>query len=311
MAARRRRRHRREPDLPEADVVGEVAIDLLDVEVRRRERHARADRPRAVAPEELADLRRHQIVAAGAVGEDAELVLDVLRPVDRDRDADAVLGDELDDLRLEQRRVREAEVHRFADFGRALPRVRDRLDEHREVEQRLAAEERDVRDVARLAQQEVDALARRVLRHEFRLPAVRRVDDLVLAVLVAVGAAQIALVGDVQHHRRERDAPSGFEGDGRQRNHLGRHRRRRADLADRLHARQIGERLVDVVERAQLLARARAVGQRPQQRVGGVVELEDRRARHEIHERLSRSLEAMVLTRGPGDHLTSSANQFM
>ena len=304
VAAGRRRRHRREADFPEPDVVGEVTVDALHVEVRGRQRHARANRAAAVPPQQLADFRRHQIVAAGAVVEHAELVLHVLRTVDRDRDADPVLGDELDDLRLEQRRVgREAEVDRLARFGRAPPRVLDRLDEHREVEQRLAAEERDVRDVARLAQQEVDALARRLLRHELRLAAVRRVDDLVLAVLVTIRAAEIALVGDVQHHRREWKR--------RERDDLGNGRPRHVDFADRLDARQIGDRLVDVLEAAQLLARARTIGERAKQRVGGLVELEDRGARHEIDERLPRRLEPMMLTRGPGGHLISSANQFM
>ena len=50
--------------------------------------------------QQLLDLRRDDVVAAGAVVEDAELVLHFARAVDRDRDADVVLGEELDDLRL-------------------------------------------------------------------------------------------------------------------------------------------------------------------------------------------------------------------
>src|SRR5580765_4190470 len=98
--------------------------------------------------EQLLNLRRDDVVAAGAVVEDAELVLYLARSVDRDRDADLVLGEELDDLRLEQRAVgREAEVHGLAHLGAAPARVGDRLLQDRKVEQRFAAEERDVRDL--------------------------------------------------------------------------------------------------------------------------------------------------------------------
>ena len=217
MPAAGRRRHRREPDFPEPDLLGEVLIDALDVHLSRRQRHARANRAAAVALQQLLDFRRDDVVAAGAVVEDAELVLHFLGAVDRNRDADAVLGQELDDLRLEQRAVgRQAEVDLLAQLVAPLPRVGNRLLQHREIQQRLAAEEGDVRDlvVARLLQHEVDALARRLLAHELRLLAVFGVDDLVLAVLVAVLAAQIALIGDVQHHRGQRKR--------RERNHFGR-----------------------------------------------------------------------------------------
>ena len=72
-----------------------------------------------------------------------------LRAVDRDRDADLVLDQELDDLRLEQRGVgRQAEVDVLARAAAArCLRVGDRLLEHREVQQRLAAEEGQVRDL--------------------------------------------------------------------------------------------------------------------------------------------------------------------
>ena len=176
------------------------------------------------------DARRDDVVAAGAVLEDPELVLHFPRTVDRDGDPDLVLDQELDHVRLEQRGVgRQAEVDVLAERGGALLRVGDGLFQHREVEERLAAEESQVRDLvgARLLEHEVDALARRLLRHELRLAAVLGVDNLVFAVLVAVGAAQIALVGDVQHHRGERER--------RQRQHL--RRRRRAPPARRSPAR--------------------------------------------------------------------------
>ena len=90
VAAAGRRRHRREADLPEPDLLGEMAIDPLDVERSGGQRDARADRPAAVPLEQLLDLRRDDVVAAGAVVEDAELVLHLARAVDRDRDADLV-----------------------------------------------------------------------------------------------------------------------------------------------------------------------------------------------------------------------------
>ena len=53
-----------------------------------------------VPPQQRLDLRRHDVVAAGAVVEHAELVLQLLRAVHRDRHADVVLGEKLDDLGL-------------------------------------------------------------------------------------------------------------------------------------------------------------------------------------------------------------------
>ena len=94
------------------------------------------------------------------------------------------------------------------ELGGAPARVRDRRLQHREIEQRLAAEEGEMRDAWPLSlQEELDAVARRLLGHELRLLAVLGVDDLVLAVLVAIGARQVALVRDVHHHRGERDDP--------------------------------------------------------------------------------------------------------
>src|SRR5262249_8433823 len=62
----------------------------------------------------------------------------------------------------------------------------------------------------------------------------------------------------------------------------------------------------------QLLARARPIDERPQHRVGRRIEREDRRARHEVDERLARRLEAMMLPRSPDAHFVGSLwNQFM
>src|SRR5215204_850431 len=118
MAAAGRGRHRRETDLPEADLLGEVAVDALDVERPAGQRDARAYWTRAVPLQQLLDLRLDDVVAAGAVVEDAELVLDLFRPVDRDRDADALLGEKFDHLGLQQRAIGgDAEVDFLADLG--------------------------------------------------------------------------------------------------------------------------------------------------------------------------------------------------
>ena len=161
-------------------------------------RHPGGDWLGAMPFQQLLDFRRDHVVAAGAVMEDAELVLHLFRAVNRDRDADVVLDEELDDVRAQQRGVgRQAEVNRFPELGGASAPVRDRRLEHREIEQRLAAEKGEVGDAAALPEQELDAVARRLLGHEFRLLAVLGVDDLVLAVLVAIRARQVALVRDV------------------------------------------------------------------------------------------------------------------
>ena len=76
--------------------------------------------------QQLLDFRRDHVVAAGAVMEDAELVLHLARAVNRDRDADVVLDQELDDVRAQERGVgRQAEVDRFPELGGApAPRTR-------------------------------------------------------------------------------------------------------------------------------------------------------------------------------------------
>src|SRR5207248_6114756 len=108
-----------------------------------------------------------------------------------------------------------------------------------------------------------------------------------LAGLVAMRAAQVALVRDVEDHcgqwkRRERDD-------------LGGRGRRDADLSDRLHARELGDRGLRVAERLrQFLARARTLVERSKHRVARFVELEDRRAGDQIHERSARRLETMM-----------------
>ena len=120
----------------------------------------------------------------------------------------------------------------------------------------------------------------------FGLLAVLGVDDLVLAVLVAVGAGQVALVRDVEHHRRAAETA------------LRRHRRRRAtargDARSRSRARRssssIAARIVGGSNRSasdsdELVAGdRRSVERRRSTAADVVVEREDRGARHEIQE---------------------------
>ena len=238
------------------------------------------------------DLRRGDVVAALAVAEDAELVLDLLRAVDRDGHADALVGEEVDDVGLQQRGVGgQAEVDQLALLGGGAPRVADGALEHLEVHQRLAAEEGDVRGLADAGflQREIDRRLRRLLAHELRLAAVLGVDDLVLAVLVAVLARQVALVGDVDHQRLDRHR--------RQRDDL---RRRRPDqlILDGPDPVQLGQgvaqfgRAEAIAEHGQQLDRGlRPLAQQVDHCRRAVVEREHRRARHHVGEALARGLE--------------------
>ena len=88
--------------------------------------------------------------------------------------------------------------------------------------------------------------------------------------------------------------------------------RTREELVSELSARHAQDELEDTISE---LARVRAIGElvapavdpRPlrqprQHRVGGLVEREDRRARHEVDERLARGLEPMMFPRPQLDH---------
>ena len=87
--------------------------------------------------------------------------------------------------------------------------------------------------VAGFPQHEVHAFTRRLFAHELRLLAVFGVDDLVFAVLVTVRAAQVALIGDIQHHGGEREVV---------RRHTARLRPvRHAAVADGSHAQKFAD----------------------------------------------------------------------
>ena len=163
-------------------------------------------------------------------------------------------------------------------------------------------------DASALPEEELDAVARRLLGHELRFLAVLGVDDLVLAVLVTISARQVALVRHVHHHRGERDDPRA----GRARSVHDRHHRQ--------HSREAGLGFVLVTDRASLQQigdgipddrRIEPSGQRGNDRrfrpflLGHrtkhcrcrLVEREDRRARNQIQEFPLRRLEQMELTR--------------
>ena len=118
-----RRGDGREADLVEAQVVLQMAVDAEHVGDARGERDARGDGPRAVACDQRADAGLDDVVAAAAVGEDAELVVQFLGAIHADRHADVVFGEELDDGGSEQGGVGgEAEID-----GAALRRRPARL----------------------------------------------------------------------------------------------------------------------------------------------------------------------------------------
>ena len=166
-----------------------------------------------MTPQQFADPGRDDVIAPGAVVKHAELILYLSGPVDRDRDADAILREKLDDFRPQESAVgRKTEIDFFAHLRGAPARVGNGRFEHREIQESLAAKESEVRDFvrARFPQHELHALPGRFLAHERGLLAVPSVHDPVFSVLVTIGATKVALVGDVEDESGQR------EGDRRQ-----------------------------------------------------------------------------------------------
>ena len=153
------------------------------------------------------------------------------------------------------------------------------------------------RQIARLLEHEVDALPRGLLAHVVGRGVAGGVDDLVLAVLVAVRARQVALVCDVEDHRGERE--------------VGRWQHPREGLlrgrseADRLHAHQFGEAPAHGA-----LAEARGQGGDEGLFAGGagveclkdgqrgLVEVEDRGRGDQVEEGLAAGFERVELALG-------------
>ena len=142
-----------------------------------------------------------------------------------------------------------------------------------------------------------------------------RVDDFVLAVLVAVRARQVALVRDVHHHRRERDdaAPPGAQRGGHQREHSRRARLGLVLVPNRADGQEVGNGFVnrgavepfgECLDDGALGTFRFSYGCEHGRR--DVVEREDRRARHEVQEIAARRLEQVELARRQRDHLPTS-----
>ena len=177
---------------------------------------------------------------------------------------------------------------------RFLIRVLHHLLEQRKIHQRLAAKEGDVDRMAShgILKQVIHRLLGHIPAHELGL-AVRR-GDLVFAELVAVATAQIALIGEVQHHRLQWKVRGGEV--------LWRILFRRVAFENRAKLGELFDRLADLRSAKgqcadQLFGRS---GLRPhmvEHRSRNRVEVDDAAARHEIQKPLSGGLEAMHVTR--------------
>src|SRR5437879_1601934 len=135
--------------------------DAMYVESLRRQCHTRADRTAAMLPQQLANLRGYDIVAAYTALEHAELVLHLFGTVDRDGNADFIFDKPLDDLGAQKCGVGgEAEIDLFVEFLSAADRVSQRRFEHGKIQEGLATEESEMHEavLARLPKHEVDAL---------------------------------------------------------------------------------------------------------------------------------------------------------
>ena len=106
----------------ESEVVFQMAVDPHDVRHAGGQRHARRDRAASCDPAISAHAPgRNDVVAAAAIGEHAQLVVQIRRTVHADGHADVVVREKLDDGGREQRRVgRQAEIDGPALFRRAF-----------------------------------------------------------------------------------------------------------------------------------------------------------------------------------------------
>src|SRR5215467_10493140 len=68
-----RRGDRRKSHFPEAELLGEMAIDARHIDRFGRQGHAGANGTRPMPSQQLLDLGRHDVVAAGTVVEHAKL----------------------------------------------------------------------------------------------------------------------------------------------------------------------------------------------------------------------------------------------
>src|ERR1017187_727946 len=82
--------NRREPNVPESNLFRQMFVDFTDVEGLRSEGDARANGTATMPLQQFLDFRSDDIVTAFAVAEDAELVLHLLRPIDRYGDTHSI-----------------------------------------------------------------------------------------------------------------------------------------------------------------------------------------------------------------------------
>src|SRR5580704_266493 len=150
----------------------EVAIDFEDVHRVRGQGDARGDGPSVMPGEQFANLGLDDVVTAATTGENAELVVHFLRPVETYSGSDAVFGEEIDDVRSQERGVGgEAKIDAHAFAARLFLRVINDMAEEREIHKRLAAKESDMNRLAalRLGKEIIDRRFCGLQIHEFFL----------------------------------------------------------------------------------------------------------------------------------------------
>src|SRR3989442_741979 len=119
-----------------------MAVDLENVHNLGSQSNPSPNGARSMLLDQFLDLGGDNVVDAAAVLENPELVVQLLRPVNADRDPDLVFGKVLDHRGGEQRGVRgQAEVDVLAGGAGLLAGVLDSRPDHLEIHQRLAAEE--------------------------------------------------------------------------------------------------------------------------------------------------------------------------
>ncbi len=210
--------------------------DLAHRGTARGDRDARTHRTSsgAVALEQSFDARDDFFVASSATGEGAVAVVVLLAAVDRNADAEAMGREELDHIRGQECGVgRQREPDRPSLFGSFFEGVLRCLANDVDPEQGFSTEVRDreFRPATGLSEEEVDGLMGRLGGH---LGCCGQLAELVLAVLVTVGAGEVAAAGDVEHQ--------GCEGEGHRRE-VGRGSRRFTDRAQQAKGHQFLEAL--------------------------------------------------------------------
>src|SRR5712672_1290889 len=190
----------------ETEMVFQVTVNLEHVHGLRSHSHARGDRPGVMASEEFAHFRLDNVVAAAAIGEDAERVIHFLGSVEANGYADFVGGQIIDDDGSEERGVGgKAEIDFDALERGLLAGVVDHFAKHWEIHQGLAAEKSDVHGPATfgLGEQIVHRRLRGLPIHEFFFAFGS--GDFVFAEFVAILTRKIALIGEVHHQGLQRE----------------------------------------------------------------------------------------------------------